>query len=198
MAKKQGKNITIKGVLYEDGISIEENESSSSDIYNNEEGKKIAFDSAAKDTVTSEATSQATQGGIQAIVTHVQSQAQSIGMSGLIAIGGGGAFQIEHMIDHGGQAVEKAEPMITELLETGTITPPPGHSKYGQEIPKVNSFLGIKVGDERKRAIEEKNKTDEEKAIEKAFQDAVRPPQPGDEEKDGSMTSIKERNRSMT
>ena len=73
MAKKQGKNITIKGVLYEDGISIEENESSSSDIYNNDEGKKIAFDSAAKDTVTSEATSQATQGGIQAIVTHGQS-----------------------------------------------------------------------------------------------------------------------------
>ena len=197
MSNKKGKNITIKGILYEDGISIEENDSSSSDIYSSEEPKKVAFDSVAKDTVGSEVTSQATQSGIQAVVAHVQTQAQNIGMSGLIAIGGGGAFQIEHMIDHGSQAVDKAEPMIVELLETGTITPPPGHSKHGQEIPVVDSFLGVKVGEARKQAIEEKNKTDEEKAIEKAFQDAVRPPQPGDEEKDGSLTFRKERNRSM-
>ena len=177
MSNKKGKNITIKGILYEDGISIEENDSSSSDIYSSEEPKKVAFDSVAKDTVGSEVTSQATQSGIQAVVAHVQTQAQNIGMSGLIAIGGGGAFQIEHMIDHGSQAVDKAEPMIVELLETGTITPPPGHSKHGQEIPVVDSFLGVKVGEARKQAIEEKNKTDEEK--------------------DGSLTFRKERNRSM-
>ncbi len=198
MAEKKGRPVTIKGVIYEDDVSAGKNDTKSSDIYGNKEGERAAFDSVAKDTVSSEVTSQATQSGVQAVVAHVQSQVQNIGMSGLIAIGGGGAFQVEHMIDHGNQAIEKAEPMITELIETGTITPPPGHSKHGQVIPKTTSFLGKKVGEARKEALEEKNKTDEEKAIEKAFQKSVSPPSPGDEEKDGSVTSLREHDRSMT
>ena len=44
----------------------------------------------------------------------------------------------------------------------------------------------------------EKNMTDEEKEIQKQFQKSVSPPSPSDGEKDGSMTSVQERDRSMT
>ena len=190
MADKKGRPVTIKGMLYEDDISTGKNDIESSDIYSNEEGKRVAFDSVAKDTVGSEVTSQATQSGIQAVVAHVQTQAQNIGMSGLIAIGGGGAFQVEHMIDHGGQAVEKATPMVIELVETGTIqdTIPVGHSKHGQEIPKVDSFFGVKVGEARAKAIEEKNKPEELKEAQEVMTRSARSPGVNDfGEKEASM-----------
>ena len=196
MAKKnQGEDIVIKGKLYRGS------ESKSSDIYDSDNEKiSIKFDTKSAEAVGSEVASQATQSGIQAVVAQIQTQAANLGASGLIAVGSAGAFQVEHMHDHTTQAIHKAAPMVAELVETGTIqeTIPVGHSKHGQDIPKTSSVLGIKVGEARKQAIEEKNKTDEEKAIEKAFQDAVKPPTPGDDEKDGSMTSVKERDRSMT
>ena len=151
---KKGKNVTIKGVLYEDGTVETKND----DIYKSK-GSKQAVESTVTETATTEVVSQATQSGIQAVVAQVQTQVANLGASGLIAVGSAGAFQVEHMHDHTSQAVEKATPMIQELIETGTIqeTIPEGHSKHGQEIPKVESFLGLKVGEARQKAIEEKN-----------------------------------------
>tara|TARA_R100000479_G_scaffold156627_2_gene93105 strand:+ start:3565 stop:4140 length:576 start_codon:yes stop_codon:yes gene_type:complete len=191
MADK-GRKVTIKGVIYEENDS-------SSDIYESKPKKKVKFDKVA-DSIGSEVTSQATQSGVQAVIQSIQTQASSLGASGLIAVGSAGAFQVEHIHDHSNHVIEKATPMIQELLETGTIkdTIPEGHSKYGQDIPKVDSVLGIKVGEARKQAIEEKNKTDEEKAIEEQFRKSVQPPNPNNTDSDGSVTSISERSRSMT
>ena len=199
--KEKGKNVIIKGVLYEDGYfdhGKDLEKESDSDIYKfDSSGVKEAAVEVTKETAK-EITKESAKSGFQAIVSSVQTQAANLGASGLIAVGSAGAFQVEHIHDHSSQAIEKATPMIQELVETGTIqnTIPVGHSKHGQEIPKVDSVLGIKVGDERKRAIEEKNKSDEQKAIEEQFRKSVQPPQP--DEKDGSMTYRKEEHWSQT
>jgi len=175
---KKGKNVTIKGILYEDGTV----ETKSDDIYKSKGGKE-AVESTVTETATTEVVSQATQSGIQAVVAQVQTQVANLGASGLIAVGSAGAFQVEHMHDHTSQAVEKAAPMITELVETGTIqeTIPEGHSKHGQEIPVVKTFFGVKVGEER-------NKTDEQRKAEEAMIKSARSPGVNDfGEKEASM-----------
>lgn len=194
MSKKdQGEDIVIKGKLYRGGS--QEN----ADIYKSNEEVSIKFDQKVAENVATEVGSQAAQSGIQAVVTQIQTQAANLGASGLIAVGSAGAFQVEHMHDHTTQAIEKAAPMVAELVETGTIkdTIPEGHSKYGQDVPKVNSVLGIKVGDAKKAADAEKNMTEEEKALKQSFKDAVQPPQPKDNN-NSSMTSVNEKDRSMT
>ena len=65
-------------------------------------------------------------------------------------------------------------------------------------MPVVQTVLGKPVGEYKKQVEAEKNMTDEEKEIQKQFQKSVSPPSPSDDEKDGSMTSVKERDRSMT
>jgi len=198
MADK-GRKVTIKGIIYEDNDS-------SSDIYKSKGKKKIKFDSSkVSESVGSEVASQTTQSGLQAVVQAVQTQASSLGASGLVAVGSAGAFQVEHMHDNYIEAYNKAEPIVIELVETGTISVEtiavvlPADSKFqGKELPVAEKVLGKPVGEYKKQIDAEKNKTDEEKAIEKAFQDAVKPPSPSDSEKDGSMTSVKERDRSMT
>ena len=183
MSKKEsGEKIIIEGILYKDKDEVKF-KNSKDDIYNSKGGKEVT-ESVATETVATEAVSQTTQSGIQAIISQVQTQAANLGFGGCVAVTSGMGFQLEHTIDHSNQAVEKARPMIVEFIETGTIqeTIPEGHSKHGQEIPKVESFLGLKVGEARQRAIKEKNKTDEERAIEKAFIESSRPPQIGDEE----------------
>jgi hypothetical protein len=174
----KGKNVTIKGVLYEDGTV----ETKSDDIYKSKGGKE-AVESTVTETATTEVVSQATQSGIQAVVAQVQTQVANLGASGLIAVGSAGAFQVEHMHDHTSQAVEKAAPMITELVETGTIqdTIPEGHSKFGQEIPVVKTFFGVKVGEER-------TKTDEQRKAEETMVRSARSPGVNDfSEKEASM-----------
>ena len=110
---KKGKNVTIKGILYEDGTVETKND----DIYKSKGGKE-AVESTVTETATTEVVSQATQSGIQAVVAQVQTQVANLGASGLIAVGSAGAFQVEHMHDHTSQAVEKATPMVQELVET--------------------------------------------------------------------------------
>jgi Sec-independent protein translocase protein TatA len=197
---KKGKNVTIKGVLYEDG-SIESKE----DIYNSKDKNKLPkFDEAGKEAVAGEVVSQTTQSGIQAVVAQVQTQAANLGASGLIAVGSAGAFQVEHMNDNYEAAMEIATPIVAELVETGTIsqetiaTVLPSDSKFqGKELPVAEKVLGKPVGEYKKALDAEKNKSDEQKAIEKAIQDATSPPNPSDGEKDGSMTFI-EKDRSAT
>jgi hypothetical protein len=195
--EKKGKQITIKGILYEDNsIKVKD------DIYSSK--KDIPkFD--AKEAVGAEVTSQATQSTVQAVVAQVQAQAQALGASGMIAVGSAGAFQVNHINDNYVEAFEKAEPVVAELVDTGTVsqetiaTVLPADSKFqGKEMPVVQTVLGKPVGEYKKQVEAEKNMTDEEKEIQKQFQKSVSPPSPSDSEKDGSMTSVKERNRSMT
>jgi hypothetical protein len=197
MAKKdQGEDIVIKGKLYREP---------SSDIYNSDEKKTFKFD--AKGTtegVATEATSQAAQSGVQAVIAQVQTQAANLGASGLIAVGSAGAFQVEHMHDNYTEAYIKAEPLVEELIETGTISVetiavslPPDSKFQGKELPVAETVLGKPVGEYKKQVDAEKNKSDEQKAIEEQFRKSVSPPTPGDE-KDGSVTSINEEDRSMT
>tara|TARA_R100000353_G_C6497060_1_gene193217 strand:- start:23 stop:628 length:606 start_codon:yes stop_codon:yes gene_type:complete len=199
---KKGKNVTIKGVLYEDGMF---DHSTEDDIYSSKDKSKLPkFDEAAKETVATEVASQTTQSGIQAVVAQVQTQAANLGASGLIAVGSAGAFQVEHMNDNYEAAMEIATPIVAELVETGTIsqetiaTVLPADSKFqGKELPVAETVLGKPVGEYKKQIDAEKNKSDEQKAIEEAIQKATSPPNPSDGEKDGSMTFI-EKNRSAT
>ena len=197
MAKKdQGEDVIIKGKLYREP---------SSDIYNSDEKKTFKFD--AKGTtegVATEATSQAAQSGVQAVIAQVQTQAANLGASGLIAVGSAGAFQVEHMHDNYTEAYIKAEPLVEELIETGTISVetiavslPPDSKFQGKELPVAETVLGKPVGEYKKQVDAEKNKSDEQKAIEEQFRKSVSPPTPGDE-KDGSVTSINEEDRTMT
>ena len=203
MAKKEsGEKIIIEGILYKDGEKISLNKD---DIYKSDDKKKLPkFDAKGSEAVAGEAVSQTASSGIQAVVAQVQTQAANLGASGLIAVGSAGAFQVEHMHDNYIEAYEKAEPIVIELVETGTISLEtiavtlPADSKFqGKELPVAETVLGKPVGEYKKQVDAEKNKSDEQKAIEEQFRKSVSPPTPGNE-KDGSMTSVKERDRSMT
>tara|TARA_Y100000004_G_C8863402_1_gene390081 strand:- start:17 stop:610 length:594 start_codon:yes stop_codon:yes gene_type:complete len=194
--KDQGEDVVIKGKLYREP---------SSDIYNSDEKKTFKFDTkGTTESVATEATSQAAQSGVQAVIAQVQTQAANLGASGLIAVGSAGAFQVEHMHDNYTEAYNKAEPLVEELIETGTISVetiavslPPDSKFQGKELPVAETVLGKPVGEYKKQVDAEKNKSDEQKAIEEQFRKSVSPPTPGDE-KDGSVTSINEEDRSMT
>lgn len=204
---KTGQQVTIKGIIYYDDNGKPSNVSKEDDIYSNKSSKdKIKFDAKKiSDSVGSEVTSQATQSGFQAVVQAVQTQASSLGASGLVAVGSAGAFQVEHMHDNYTEAYNKAEPLVVELIDTGTISKEtiavvlPADSKFqGKELPVATTVLGVPVGEYKKQVEAEKNKTEEQKAIEEQFRKSVSPPSPSDSEKDGSMTSVHERSRSLT
>jgi|TARA_R100000479_G_scaffold1347_1_gene916 hypothetical protein len=204
MTNKQindGDEVIVKGFITKVGDNTKPK--SNDDIYASEE-KNVAIDIEKYNAAATETVSQASQSGLQTLVSHVQSQVTNIGMSGVIAVGSGGAFQIEHMHDQISKAHEIATPMVAELVETGTISKEtiaavlPADSKFqGQELPVAETVLGKPVGEYKKQVDAEKNKSDEQKAIEEAFRKSVTPPSPSDE-KDGSMTSIEEQDKTMT
>ena len=196
MAKKElGEKIIIEGILYKDGEKVSFDKD---DIYKSNDKKKLPkFDAKGSETVAGEVASQTATLGIQAVVAQVQTQAANLGASGLIAVGSAGAFQVEHMNDNYEAAMEIATPIVAELVETGTISQEtiaivlPADSKFqGKELPVTEKVLGKPVGEYKKALDAEKNKSDEQKAIEEAIQDATSPPNPSDGEKDGSMTFI--------
>ena len=158
---KKGKNITIKGVLYEDG-SIETSKPSK---------KKVSgLEEKGGEAVATEVASQTASTGIQAVVTTVQTQAANLGASGLIAVGSAGGMGVDKMHDNYWEAYETAAPMVEELVETGTISQEtiamvlPADSKFqGKELKPVGKVLGVKVGEERKQAIKEKEEKQEAK-----------------------------------
>ena len=203
MSKKEsGEKIIIEGILYKDGEKVSLNKD---DIYKSDDKKKLPkFDAKGSEAVAGEAVSQTASSGIQAVVAQVQTQAANLGASGLIAVGSAGAFQVEHMHDNYIEAYDKAEPIVIELVETGTISVetiavvlPPDSKFQGKELPVAETVLGKPVGEYKKQVDAEKNKSDEQKALEEQFRKSVSPPTPGDE-KDGSMTSVSEEDRSMT
>ena len=64
--KDQGEDVVIKGKLYREP---------SSDIYNSDEKKTFKFDTkGTTESVATEATSQAAQSGVQAVIAQVQTQ----------------------------------------------------------------------------------------------------------------------------
>ena len=158
---KKGKNITIKGVLYEDG-SIETSKPSK---------KKISgLEEKGGEAVATEVASQTASTGIQAVVATVQTQAANLGASGLIAVGSAGGMGVDKMHDNYWEAYETAAPMVEELVETGTISQetiamvlPPDSKFQGKELKPVGKVLGMKVGEERKQAIKEKEEKREAK-----------------------------------
>ena len=70
-----------------------------------------------------------------------------MGASGVIASVTAVGFQVDAIQENYVEAVEIARPMVEELVETGTITPPEGSQYEGVEIPKTTSFFGVKVGE---------------------------------------------------
>ena len=167
---KKGKNITIKGVLYEDG-SIETSKPSK---------KKLSgLEEKGGEAVATEVASQTASTGIQAVVATVQTQAANLGASGLIAVGSAGGMGVDKMHDNYWEAYETAAPMVAELVETGTISQetiavslPPDSKFQGKELKPVGKVLGVKVGEERKQAIKEKEEKREAK--EQAKQEKAR------------------------
>jgi hypothetical protein len=158
---KKGQKVRFEGIIYTEEEVKEDVKSSS--------GKsKIVQQEASSQTTTAVATetaSQATQGVVQAVVA----QAQSMGASGLVAMGSAGAFQANHIFDNSHEAFDIARPMVVEFVDTGTITPPETSRFAGETIPKTTSFIGVKVGEARKQAQEAKAAEQEAKqAVEQA------------------------------
>jgi hypothetical protein len=168
----KGKKVRFEGVMYTDGETYEvKSETKSSGgkgkIIESEAGNQVTT------TVATETVSQAGQSVVQAVVA----QAQSMGASGLVAMGSAGAFQANHIFDNSHEVFETARPMVAEFVETGTITPPETSQYAGEVIPTTQSFIGVKVGEARKQAIAEKAAekaaTAEAKAIEQEVKQAA-------------------------
>jgi len=173
-----GDEVIIKGTITRSGGS------SSDDIYSSEESKK-GFD--VRDHINPETAEVASQAG-QSVVQAIASQASSMGLSGCVAIGSGVYFQADAVADNWVEAVEVAQPMVNELIETGTINETlPEDSKYiGVEIPTTTSFLGMKVGEERKKQQAYDALTPEQKQLQENMKRAVDPTNPKFLEKDAS------------
>jgi len=161
----KGKKVRFEGVMYTDGETYEvKTETKSSGgkgkIIESEAGNQVTT------TVATETVSQAGQSVVQAVVA----QAQSMGASGLVAMGSAGAFQANHIFDNSHEVFETARPMVAEFVDTGTITPPDTSQYAGEVIPVAQSFVGIKVGEARKQAIAEEA---EVKAIQQEVKQAT-------------------------
>jgi len=161
----KGKKVRFEGVMYTDGETYEvksktKSSSGKGKIIESEAGNQVTT------TVATETVSQAGQSVVQAVVA----QAQSMGASGLVAMGSAGAFQANHIFDNSHEVFETARPMVAEFVDTGTITPPDTSQYAGEVIPVAQSFVGIKVGEARKQAIAEEA---EVKAIQQEVKQAT-------------------------
>jgi len=161
----KGKKVRFEGVMYTDGETYEVKSKTKSSG-----GKgKIIESEAGNQVTTTVATETASQAG-QSVVQAVVAQAQSMGASGLVAMGSAGAFQANHIFDNSHEVFEVARPMVAEFVDTGTITPPETSKYAGEVIPTTQSFVGVKVGEARKQAIAEKA---EAKAIQQEVKQAA-------------------------
>ena len=168
---QDGDEITIKGVITKSG-EFKPVESKSNDIYS---GKETVTES-----VGSGAIEVSAEIAKETVLSTAIAQAQSIGASGVIALSSATYFQADAIVDNSVQIVQEAAPMIQELSDTGTITPPEGSKFSGQEIPKTTSFMGIKVGEGKTEVSEE------EQAIRDAFIKGAVPNNLNQAEQDGS------------
>lgn len=156
-----GDEVIIKGTITRSGGS------SRDDIYGSEKTSK-GFD--VRDHIATETIAKET------VVQSIAAQASSMGLSGCIAMGSGVYFQADAVADNWVEAVEIAQPLVNELVETGTITPPIGSKYEGVAIPTTTSFLGVKVGEERKRQQAYDALTPEQKALQDELKKSIRAP----------------------
>ena len=103
----------------------------------------------------------------QGVLANVSAKVAEMGASGVIASVTAVGFQVDAIQNNYFEAVETATPLVEELVETGTITPPEGSKYAGVEIPKTTSFFGVKVG--------EGKITEEEQELQDAIRQSVTP-----------------------
>jgi hypothetical protein len=160
-----GEEVIIKGTI------SRSNERSKGDLYGSDEKPSKSFD--VRDHIATETIAKET------VVQSVISQAQSMGLSGCIAMGSGVYFQADAVADNFIEARETAKPLVQELLDTGTIVPPSGSKYEGVTIPTTTSFFGVAVGEERKRQQAYNALTPQQKALQDDFKKSVSSPTPG-------------------
>ena len=114
-----------------------------------------------------EASQEASQQASQGVLANVSAKVAEMGASGVIASVTAVGFQVDAIQNNYFEAVETATPLVEELVETGTITPPEGSKYAGVEIPKTTSFFGVKVG--------EGKITEEEQELQDAMRQSVTP-----------------------
>jgi hypothetical protein len=165
-----GEEVIIKGTITRSGAK--------GDVYSSDESSRKSFD--VRDHIATESVARET------VVQSVVAQAQSIGMSGCIAMGSGVYFQADAVTENWSEAIEVAQPLINELVETGTITPPAGSKYEGVAIPATTSFFGVKVGEERKRQQAYDALTPEQKALQDEFKKSVQTPDVRNQEREAS------------
>ena len=146
-----GDEVIIKGTIAQSGGS------SSDDIYGS---NKKNWD--VRDHI-GEASQEASKG----VLANVSAKVAEMGASGVIASVTAVGFQVDAIQNNYSEAVETATPLVEELVETGTITPPEGSKYAGVEIPKTTSFFGVKVG--------EGKITEEEQELQDAIRQSVTP-----------------------
>ena len=170
---EDGQKVIIEGYITSTESSGEKIKvEKSNDIYS---GKETVTES-----VSSGAIEVSAEIAKETVLSTAIAQAQSIGASGVIALSSATYFQADAIVDNSVQIVQEAAPMIQELSDTGTITPPEGSKFSGQEIPKTTSFMGIKVGEGKKEV------SAEEQAIRDAFINGAVPNNLNQAEQDGS------------
>jgi hypothetical protein len=165
-----GEEVIIKGTITRSGAK--------GDVYSSDESTSKSFD--VRDHIATESIARET------VVQSVVAQAQSIGMSGCIAMGSGVYFQADAVADNWVEAVEVAQPLVNELVETGTITPPIGSKYEGVAIPTTTSFLGVKVGKERQMQKAYEALTPEQKEARDVIKQSVQTPDARAEEREAS------------
>ena len=165
-----GEEVIIKGTITRSGAK--------GDVYSSDEGTRKSFD--VRDHIATEAVARET------VVQSVVTQAQSIGMSGCIAMGSGVYFQADAVTENWVEAIEVAQPLVNELVETGTITPPIGSKYEGVAIPTTTSFLGVKVGEERKRQQAYEALTPEQKKAQDGIKESIQAPNGQAKEREAS------------
>lgn len=168
---QNGDEIIIKGTITHSGGGSSD-VPSKNDIYS---GKESVTES-----ISSGAVEVSTEIAKETVLSTAIAQAQSIGASGVIALSSATYFQADAIVDNSVQIVQEATPLIVELNETGTMTPPEGSKFSGQEIPKTKSFMGIKVGEGKKEISEA------EQAVKDAFANGAVPNNLNAGESDGS------------
>jgi len=165
-----GEEVIIKGTITRSGAK--------GDVYSSDEGSRKSFD--VRDHIATETVARET------VVQSVVAQAQSIGMSGCIAMGSGVYFQADAVTENWVEAIEVAQPLVNELVETGTITPPIGSKYEGVAIPTTTSFFGVKVGEERKRQQAYEALTPEQKKAQDGIKESIQAPNGQAKEREAS------------
>jgi len=76
-------------------------------------------------------------------------QLQSLGTAGVIAMSSAVYFQGGAVYDNAETIIDEVAPVIEEIVITGMYQPPEDSVYAGKDLPKIDNFLGVKVGEAR-------------------------------------------------